>query len=92
MEERIERLEEGMTQRRAVESQILDIVQDIDRKQNEILGTVQSVQLHNAILRLVASTMATKEDLAEMERRLAQDTDRLDGKLDQILALLVKPE
>jgi chromosome segregation ATPase len=77
IEKRLEVLEEGMTQRRVVEHQILDIVertdqtiQRMERKQDELTGSLRSLQAQQTIFDARLSILDTRqgEFTARMDR------------------------
>jgi hypothetical protein len=82
IEKRIENLEEGLTQQRATSHMILDIIQDIDRKQDQ-----QSIKLDIVRRRLdeqevtLAEQSQVLQNHGELLRALAQGQQ-------QIIALL----
>jgi chromosome segregation ATPase len=93
IEKRLEVLEEGMTQRRVVEHQILDIVertdqtiQRIERKQDELIGSLRSLQAQQTIFDARLSILDTrqKDDLSAINARF----DRISEKNDKIFQAL----
>ena len=93
MKKDIEVLKEGMTQRRVVEHQILDIVERTENKVDGLTGSIRSVQVHEAIADTRLNALDAHIGTVDASvHALAQDLVTTNNKLDQILALLRKPE